>query len=232
MKCFWLKDPIRDKNSLLLIAQCNFWFKRKKKSRVFRICTTAAGEGLELRGCTHYSLDIWLCSAVRQTLDGVCFYLWTCLHDKKTNIRFFQGRQRWTALKLIAGLWTPSSFSPAVCMQTSSFWNMGKWCTKMASCSSAVTKLYKGSVGPNRLSWHQEDGSLDHTPVWRSGLRVFRSFHRLHLCVPALVIVGLWMAALNTIFVTLTLYSVGWHRGTDRLKGWLKSVVKFYTVFL
>lgn len=83
MECFWLKDQIRDKNSLLLIAQCNFWLKRKKKSRVFRICTTAAGERLELRGCTHYSLDIRLCSAVRQALDSVCFYLWTCLHDKK-----------------------------------------------------------------------------------------------------------------------------------------------------
>lgn len=103
-----------------------------------------------------------------------------------------------TALKLIAGSWNPSSFSPAACVQTSSFWNTGKWCTKMASCSSAVLKPYKGSAGPNSLLWHQEDGSLDHSPVCCSRLRVFRSFHRLHLCAPALVIVGLWMAALNT----------------------------------
>lgn len=163
MKCFWLKDVIRDRKSLLLIVQYIF-FGSESEYIVFRICMRTAEK--HLTGYIGYSFSIiFLLILLPVLFYSVCFdfgHLCKTFFKKASNslrdcrwISALNGKC-WTDRRCLTSFWSSwnhSTISLAVCVQTSLSWNMGKWCKKMASYSSAVINPYNRSIGPNRLLW-------------------------------------------------------------------------------
>lgn len=131
MKCFWLRDAIRDSDSLLLIVK--YIFDSKSKYEICVQLKKTETKWLYSLVVIQDSICIIFCLQIGYTKpEHYAFWFWTFLQDRKasTSLRDdTDGFLCWEKvfdflLQLLKQLF---NFASAV-HATSLSWNIGKWC--------------------------------------------------------------------------------------------------------